>query len=131
MAGLPRSALTKPRPSDPHMSSGLTRLCYRSAKGAEGKKNLEGGGGGGKIKLGRGVSLAIGQIRMGGGGVQGVPTSTTGWLFYNGVSTRHSRLAAGAPPSRQQGVVGERCKLPHRGLGLRPRSFHTLRVKSR
>ena len=47
------------------------------------------------------------------------PTFTTGWLFYYGVSTRHSRLlAAEAPPSRQQGGVEERCKLPNRGLGI-------------
>ena len=68
----------------------------------------------------------------GGGGGGGVPTFTTGWLFYYGVSTRHSRLlAAEAPPSRQQGGVEERCKLPNRGLGRSPRSFHTLRFKSR
>ena len=27
--------------------------------------------------------------------------------------------------------MGERCKLPHRGLGLRPRSFHIFRFKPR
>ena len=27
------------------------------------------------------------------------------------------------PPPAQPGGMGERCKLPHRGLGLRPRSF--------
>ena len=42
-------------------------------------------GGGGKVKLGGGGGGG------GGGGVQGVPTFSTGWLFYYGVSTRHSR----------------------------------------
>ena len=34
------------------------------------------------------------------------------------------------PPTHQQGGMGERCKLPHRGLGLRPRSFHIFCFKA-
>ena len=69
------------------------------------KPGGEGGGGG---------SLAIGQIRTGGGGGGGGGSHIHYWmaLLYYGVSTRHSRLAAEAPPSRQQGGVGECCKSP-------------------
>ena len=34
------------------------------------------------------------------------------------------------PPTHQQGGMGERCKLPHRGLGRSPRSFHIFRFKA-
>ena len=34
------------------------------------------------------------------------------------------------PPTHQQGGMGERCKLPHGGLGRSPRSFHIFRFKA-
>ena len=34
------------------------------------------------------------------------------------------------PPTHQQGGMGERCKLPHWGLGRSPRSFHIFRFKA-
>ena len=39
------------------------------------------------------------------------------------------RVREGGTPPAQLGGVGERCKLPHRGLGLRPRSQRFLRRK--
>ena len=48
----------------------------------------------------------------GGGGAWGPHIHYWMALLYYGVSTRHSRLAAEAPPSRQQGGVGECCKSP-------------------
>ena len=39
------------------------------------------------------------------------------------------RVREGGTPPAQLGGVGERCKLPHRGLGLRPRSQRFLHRK--
>ena len=39
------------------------------------------------------------------------------------------RVREGGTPPAQLGGVGERCKLPHRGLGLRPRSQRFLPPK--
>ena len=39
------------------------------------------------------------------------------------------RVREGGTPPAQLGNVGERCKLPHQGLGLRPRSQRFLRRK--
>ena len=104
-------------------------MCMHVARSIGGGRtfrliNLGGGGGRGKVKLGGGGSLAIGRIRTGGGGgggwCMGSPLLDASSI-YNGVSTRHSRLAAEAPPSRQQGGVGECCKSP-----LRPPEAFTL-----
>ena len=38
--------------------------------------------------------------------------------------------AGGGTPPAQLGGMGERCKLPHRGLGRSPRSQRVLRCKS-
>ena len=47
--------------------------------------------------------------------------------LYGGVSGRTGGCGRGLRPLEVQlGGMGERCKLPHRGLGLRPRSFATL-----
>ena len=40
------------------------------------------------------------------------------------------RVREGGTPPAQLGGMGERCKLPHRGLGLRPRSQRFLRLKN-
>ena len=40
------------------------------------------------------------------------------------------RVREGGTPPAQLGGMGERCKLPHRGLGLRPRSQRFLRCKT-
>ena len=48
-----------------------------------------------------------------------------------GRSSRRGRPgegAGGGTPPAQLGGMGERCKLPHRGLGLRPRSQRILRI---
>ena len=39
------------------------------------------------------------------------------------------RVREGGTPPAQLGGMGERCELPHRGLGLRPRSQRFLRLK--
>ena len=62
-----------------------------------GSRNWEGGGGG----HGRGCGNGWGEVV--GGSAPG-------------------RVWEGGTPPAQLGGVGERCKLPHRGLGLRPRS---------
>ena len=40
------------------------------------------------------------------------------------------RVREGGTPPAQLGGMGERCELPHRGLGLRPRSQRFLRLKN-
>ena len=40
------------------------------------------------------------------------------------------RVREGGAPPTQPGGMGERCKLPHGGLGLRPRSQRFLRRKT-
>ena len=40
------------------------------------------------------------------------------------------RVREGGTPPAQLGGMGERCELPHRGLGLRPRSQRFLRMKN-
>ena len=94
-------------------------MCMHVARSIGGGRTFRSWGGGrGKVKLGGGGSLAIGRIRTGGGGGGGGGGRCMGSplldasSIYNGVSTRHSRLAAEAPPSRQQGGVGECCKSP-------------------
>ena len=49
----------------------------------------------------------------------GAPARVWQWV---GRSSRRVRPGVGGTPPAQLGGVGERCKLPHRGLGLRPRS---------
>ena len=47
--------------------------------------------------------------------------------LYGGVSGRTGGCGRGLRPLEVQlGGMGERCKLPHRGLGRSPRSFATL-----
>ena len=48
---------------------------------------------------------------MGGGGGGGGGGWLEGWP------------GAGGPTPRQQGGMGERCKVPHRGLGRSPKAF--------
>ena len=40
------------------------------------------------------------------------------------------RVREGGTPPAQLGGMGERCELPHRGLGLRPRSQRFLSLKN-
>ena len=78
-------------------------------------------------------------IYMGGGGGGGGSGGSRNWEGHRrgcgkgwgevvGVAAPGSVREGGTPPA-QLGGVGERCKLPHRGLGLRPRSQRFLRRK--
>ena len=68
---------------------------------------------GGREDRGGGVQRRIQVLGGGGGG------GTDGGCGWGG-------CGRGVPLPPQLGGMGERCKLPHRGLGLRPRSFAIL-----
>ena len=53
-----------------------------------------------------------------------------GGLKRGGADCRRSRPGEGAPLPLQLGGMGERCKLPHRGLGRSPRIQRILRWKT-
>ena len=60
------------------------------------------------------------EVHVSGGSRNGAIGGAVGWRGGRGRG----------PPTHQQGGMGERCKLPHRGLGRSPRSFHIFRFKA-
>ena len=68
------------------------------------------------------VSLCSGGSRIweGGGGHNGRCGYRLGRVVGGATP---GRVQEGGTPPAQLGGMGERCKIPHRGLGFRPRSF--------
>ena len=71
----------------------------------------------------------IGRGRGGGGG-GGAPARVWQGVGRSSRRDRPGEGAGGGTAPAQLGCVGERCKLPHRGLGRSPRSQRFLRRKA-